>query len=193
MKNFKETSGWWFCGDSLRNGEKIPPDGEWLVSDGDIKICQSGLHASLYPIDALVYAPGSTICRVACRNIVEEQKDKFVCKERKIEWRIDGENLLLAFVCQFALDMSNMWEMPNVVRKYLETGDESIREKAGNVAEEAFFNMNTTWSTAAGAAISAAKDPPFLAASKIARYASIFKRNEKYDKLLEDMIMLVRK
>ena len=47
-----------FVGDELRDGRPVPPVGEWLVHDGPVKMCESGLHASRHPFDALMYAPG---------------------------------------------------------------------------------------------------------------------------------------
>ncbi len=46
-----------FVGDTLRDGRPIPADGEWLVHDGPVTICEAGLHASRHVFDALEYAP----------------------------------------------------------------------------------------------------------------------------------------
>lgn len=59
---------WHFVGDALRDGRPIPPDGEWLRHDGPIEPCASELHASERIIDALSFAPGSTIFRVELRG-----------------------------------------------------------------------------------------------------------------------------
>ena len=55
---------WHFVGATLRDGRPIPPDGEWLVHDGPLVLCHSGLHCSIDPFDALSYAPGPVLCRV---------------------------------------------------------------------------------------------------------------------------------
>jgi hypothetical protein len=55
---------WHFVSDTLRDGRPVPADGEVLVHEGPLKLCASGLHASKNILDALHYAPGSTICRV---------------------------------------------------------------------------------------------------------------------------------
>ncbi len=73
---------WHFCGADLRNGDPIPPDGETLRHDGQLKMCESGLHASERIIDALRYAPGNTICRVSCGGDLEQRGDKLVCSEQ---------------------------------------------------------------------------------------------------------------
>ena len=62
---------------------------ENTLRDGQIKICASGLHASLRPWDALQYAPGSALCYVECRGDVQQQSDKLVCREHRIIMRAD--------------------------------------------------------------------------------------------------------
>jgi len=93
-------------------------------------MCKSGLHASRKIFDALRYAPGNTICRVECEDVVEEQDDKLVCRRRRILWQVDGEALLRDFARRCALDVIHLWDAPEVVVRYLKTGDESIRDAA---------------------------------------------------------------
>ena len=88
----KAITAWHFAAKNLRDGRPLPADGEWLKHEGPVEICETGLHASKRVIDALQYAPGSTVCRVTCREIVTEQGDKFVCRERRIDWRITEEH-----------------------------------------------------------------------------------------------------
>ena len=42
-----------FVNATLRDGRPVPPDGEWLEHDGAVVMCESGLHASLTPWQAL--------------------------------------------------------------------------------------------------------------------------------------------
>lgn len=37
---------WHFVGETLRNGDPVPADGEVLRYDGPVAMCESGLHAS---------------------------------------------------------------------------------------------------------------------------------------------------
>lgn len=152
-------NAWHFVGDTLRDGRPIPPDGEWLEHDGPVKMCESGLHASDRIIDALKYAPGNTICRVECRKIVDEDYDKFVCRERRIAWRIDGETVLRQFARQAALSVIHLWDAPQVVIDYLKTGDDSLREAAWAGAEDAVAGAaarDAAWSAAREASWAAA-------------------------------------
>ena len=121
---------WHFAGDTLRDGRPIPPDGETLRHDGDLLLCESGLHASKRLIDALQFAPGNTLCRVKCGGEMLHEDNKLVCAERAIVWRIDADAVLQVFARKCALDVAHLWEMPPIVRRYLETGDDSLRAAA---------------------------------------------------------------
>ena len=130
----KPIKAWHFAGPTLRDGRPLPADGETLYHTGPLSMCVSGLHASRQIMDALQYAPGSTICRVECGGEVVEDTDKLVCTERTILWRVDGEALVHDFARRCALDVTHLWNAPEVVTRYLKTGDESIRDAAGAVA-----------------------------------------------------------
>lgn len=130
-----ETLAWHFVGPTLRDGRPVPADGVPLVHVGPVEMCASGLHASRRLIDALQYAPGSTICRVRMRDVIAEEEDKLVARERTILWRVDGETLLRDFARDCALDVLHRWARPdipgiNTVVEYLLTGDETIRAAA---------------------------------------------------------------
>ena len=126
-----------FVGKTLRDGTPVPHDGKWLVYDKPIVICESGLHASKHPMDALQYAPGETLCLVECEGIVTEHKDKFVCSRRKIIARFDATDLLWEIARWSALQVIQVWDAPQVVRDYLTTGDESLRAAAWDAARAA--------------------------------------------------------
>jgi hypothetical protein len=128
---------WHFVGPSLRDGRPIPPDGVWLRHEGPIQICYTGLHASPRVIDALRYAPGATICRDVVRDVVTREADKLVARDRAILWRVDASATLLAFSRRCALSVIDLWDAPEVVRRYLETGDDALRVEAAEAARAA--------------------------------------------------------
>ena len=130
---------WHFVDKKLRDGREIPADGEILEHDGELRLCESGLHASVKILDALDYAPGTTICRVAMGGTIIKSDDKLVASERTILWRVDGEDLLWKFARMCALDVIHLWNPPEVVIRYLKTGDESIREAARDAAWAAWY------------------------------------------------------
>jgi hypothetical protein len=123
-----------FVGSTLRDGSPIPANGEWLEYKGEITMCQSGLHASAHVADAARYAPGNTLCLVELEGIADEHDDKLVAARRKIVARFDATELLRADALQSALSVAHLWKMPAIVRQYLETGDEAIRQEARNAA-----------------------------------------------------------
>ena len=165
-----------FVGDNLRDGRPVPPDGEWLVHDGPVRMCESGLHASRHPFDALMYAPGPILCLVDCDEIDAEDVDKLVCRRRRIVARFDATDMLRAFARQCALDVIHLWDAPQVVRDYLTTGDESLRDAARAAARAAarYAARYAAWDAAREAAREAARD----AASNAQR--------ERFERLVAD-------
>ena len=123
-----------FVGKTLRDGRPIPPDGEWLEHDGPLVMCESGLHASTHPFDALEYAPGDTLCLVELGGNMQTEGDRSVATRRRIIKRIDAEPLLRAFARQQALSVIHLWDAPDVVVKYLKTGDDTLRSAASEAA-----------------------------------------------------------
>jgi hypothetical protein len=131
---------WHFVGDKLRDGSPVPKDGEWLKYKGPLKMCESGLHWSRQPFDALKYAPGETLCLVEVGGDVMEPKsgehtDKGISTKRKIIARMDATGLLRYFARMQALSVIHLNEdLPEVVCDYLMTGDESLRAVARDAA-----------------------------------------------------------
>lgn len=171
MKTEAAILAWHFVGDTLRDGRPIPADGEVLRHDGWMRMCASGLHASLRLIDALQYAPGGTLCRVECAGDIEMDGDKLVCRERTILWRIDAEPMLRAFARWCALRVIHLWDAPDVVIRYLRTGDESIRAAAWRAAWD--VARDAAWDAARGAAGDAATHAAWVAAWASARDATL--------------------
>jgi hypothetical protein len=150
---------WHFVGKTLRNGAPIPPDGEWLEHDGKIIMCQSGLHASVHPFDALKYASGTTLCIVEVDGTIINDDDKLVASRRRIIARRDATTMLREFARTQALSVIHLWNAPDVVRQYLITGDETLRAAARAAA----------WAAASDAARAAAWDAAWGASWAAAR------------------------
>jgi len=159
MKNL----AWHFVGKTLRDGSPIPPDGEWLRYSGPIKMCQSGLHASREPFDALWFAPGDTLCLVEVADVREEGKDKLVCAGRRIIARMDATEMLSYFARMQAVSCLDAWENEpgQCVLDWL-MGDEAARSAAWSAA----------WSAARSAAESAARAAAESAARSAAESAA---------------------
>ena len=121
---------WHFAAKTLRDGRPIPIDGELLRHEGELVLCERGLHASRRILDALSYAPGNTLCRVKIGGKIIIDVNKIVASERTIIWRIDARDVLQRFARCQALGVAHLWRMPAVVRSFLETGEESLRRVA---------------------------------------------------------------
>jgi hypothetical protein len=170
-----ETQAWHFTnGKTLRDGRPIPPVGEWLVHDGPLVPCESGLHASERLLDALAFAPGGTLHRVTLRGNLTPHgnpADKLVARERRIDWALDEittQRVLREFARWCALQVLHLWDAPGVVVQYLETGDESLRDAAWHAAW--YAAGDAAWA-AAGATADAA-DAAGDAAWDVAWYAA---------------------
>jgi hypothetical protein len=174
-----------FTADTLRDGRPVPPVGEWLVHDGPVEMYKSGLHWSRHPFDALTYAPDSGplyLHRDEVDDVVEEIADRGVSMRRKILASIDAEPLCREFARWCALQVIELWDAPDVVREYLETGDESIRVAAKDAAWATAWDASwgadrsvagaVAWAAITTAARSAARSASWAVAKDAARSAS---------------------
>jgi hypothetical protein len=167
-----------FVADTLRDGRPVPADGELLVHDGEVRLCAQGLHASIDAFDALQYAPGNTLCLVELSGTIVRGDDKVAASERRIIKRIDAEPLMREFARWSALQVIELWDAPDVVRQYLTTGDESLRDAARAAARAAARDAawaaarEAAWDAAWAAAWAAARDAAWAAAWAAARDAA---------------------
>ncbi len=162
-----------FTSNKLRDGRPIPPTNEWLVYEGEVIICTSGLHASEQPYDALQYAPGHILHRVELDDVIDTQDDKVVARRRKIVATIDAAELLRAFARKQALSVIHLWNCPAITKQYLETGDVSMQYAAWSAARSAAWSATqyAAWS-AADAAWGATQYAAWSAARSAAQYAA---------------------
>ncbi len=159
------TYGWHFlyAGSRLRTGEEAPEDGVWLTTD-KARICESGLHGSKHPFDALKYAPGPLLCLCEFGEIKGDHGDKFVSRSRRIIARMDATEMLMYFARMQALSVVHAFAAPDVVLDYLMTGkDRSAAEAAAEAA---------AWSVARAAAEAAAWSAAWSVARAVARAAA---------------------
>ena len=112
--------------------------GETLTVSGPLNICKRGLHCSERIIDALHYAElRSTLSRVIPGGETQEGDNKLCAAERTpvvMLTQAQTDELLRRFARWCALSVAHLWEMPEVVRQFLKTGDESLREQARRTA-----------------------------------------------------------
>lgn len=128
--------------------------GETLIAKGKIELCENGMHASERLIDALSYAPGPVLCKVALGGEIIAGNDKVVAENRTVLAMADVSDILRKFARKCALDVIDLWDAPDIVERYLKTGDESIRVAAGAAAWDAAIAAAraATWAAAMNAA-----------------------------------------
>jgi hypothetical protein len=170
-----------FTGDKLRDGRPIPPIGEWLVHTGPLVPCESGLHASRHPFDALQYAQGNLLHLVELSGKIVPHgnpEDKVVARKRRIIKTINAEPVMRKFACWCALSVIHLWDAPDIVVQYLKTRDESIRDAVWDAAlvAERDAACISPWAAARAAAVAAARAAacisPWAAAEAAARDAA---------------------
>ena len=181
----KKIKGWWFAEDSreLANGDgrKIKLGITHKVK-GEIIPCKNGLHLSPKILDALTYAPGNIIYMVEGTGTIVPHGnpiDKYACSERTyISGGIDASKTISKFARLCALDVIHLWDAPEVVVRYLKTGDVDIRDStwaatwAATAAARAA--ADSTWAAALAATDStrAATDSVWAAATAAANAAT---------------------
>ena len=188
-------TGWYFSEESrlLRHGDARPiAIGVTHEVEAPIELCNRGLHASVRAIDALHYAPGPIVWRVELSGKIKTGADKCVATHRKyIGGGVDASAVMRAFARRCALGVAHLWDMPDVVREYLNTGDESLRDAVWAVARAAAraahdaSSRGAIWTAARAAARAAARDASWTAAWDAARDAQ--------NKHLETMLMEICK
>jgi len=158
MTDSRKIRAWHFTDDMfLRDGQPLVV-GQTYTHAGRVKLCDSGLHASKRPIDALQYAPGNVVSRVECGGEMLNGGDKLVCTERTVLWAYDAEEVLRHFARLCALDVIHLWDAPAHVAQYLRTGDEDMRAAARDAGAAAWAAGAAAWDAAGGAAWAAAWD-----------------------------------
>ena len=170
--------GWHFLRENRRLGyedTRLVTVGETLSVEGRLVLCQSGLHASARPIDALKYAPGPIVCRVELSGSILYGDDKACASHRRVLWMGDATKALRHFACDVAFETltnerkqgrepdQRSWNAIVVARKWIEgEATEEERSAAQSAAESAA--ESAARSAARSAAESAAESAAWSAA-----------------------------
>ena len=126
-----ELIGWHFSTGKLGYGDgREIVIGETHKVEGPLELCACGLHASERIIDALQYAPGPMVYKVRLHGKILRGDDKACATQRSYLAGFDATDILRLFARQCALDVIHLWDAPDVVKRYLETGDESLKDAA---------------------------------------------------------------
>jgi len=181
----KTVKAWHWVKDdgTLRDGQKLEV-GKTYVVDGELTMCERGLHASRKILDALQYAPGNICCRVICWQIEQEEDDKFVCHKRRVEWTYDATNILHEFACQVAEKALKLAKVRD--KRYLAAIEAKRKWLKGEINDS---ELDAARAAAGDAARDAAGDAARAAAKDAAGAAAWDAAWAEYDQLLEKMII----
>jgi hypothetical protein len=154
--------------------------GKTYKHEGPVEPCRSGLHASVKALDANSFCKGPVVTRVECSGTIVPHDEKLACSERTALWGYDATEELRAFARWAALKVAHLWPknslMPEVVRQYLESGDESIRVEARKVAyhasADASYHAASSYAASSAAAYAAADADVVDAAHYASSYAA---------------------
>ncbi len=168
---------WYFSEESRKlrygDGREIAIGVEHTVK-GYPEPCKNGLHGSESILAALSFAPGPILWRVELSGRIKREDDKIAATRRRyISGGIDVSDTLRRFACDQALSVAHLWNMPVIVREYLETMDESKRVAAWDAAWAARdAARDAAWAAARDAAMDAARDAAMDAAWAAASVAA---------------------
>ena len=155
---------WWFAVEpKLPNGDNRPVViGKTHAVKGKLILCQKGLHWSAEPFDALQYATGALLYKVRPGGGYLLDSDKGCSRRRTYLDMRDATEMLRAFARAEALRVIHLWDAPEIVRRYLEAGDETIRAQARaaiatrGAASAAWAAYAAAWAARAAMAANAA-------------------------------------
>jgi hypothetical protein len=169
----------------LRDGTPAPKAGETLKMDGEIIPCKRGYHASVNPLDACYFAPGSYITRVKLGGTIKRHGgNKVVASERTILYGFEASRVLRLFACWCVrntklADGRTPWDLltDERSRRAVEVAEAFA---LGNATHAAWYAAryaawdvasDAAWYAARAAAGAAASDAAWGAAWDAARYA----------------------
>ena len=148
-----------------------------LPSSTRIIPCRVGFHASARATDALYYAHGPIACLVTLHgDIVSHGNpiDKYAAHGRTVLKMADATETLQAFSRWCALSVIHLWDAPQIVYDYLNTGDKNLWAEAWNASKAAAWDASkdAVWGASRAAACDAAWDESKYAAWDESRAAA---------------------
>ena len=178
----EKVTAWHFVGDDKRlthgSGLEVAP-GYIYMTDGPIVLCKSGMHASLRVSDALIYAHGSILCRVALWGEIEYGSDKMVARHREVIAMRNVERELRLWGCWCVRQVWHLidseWSRESVVTAEAFARGDATREQlaaAGAAATSAAWAAARSTAGGAGAAAKAAAKAAARAAARAAAWAA---------------------
>jgi len=136
-----QSLAWWFgpADNRLPHGDgREVAVGVTHTVEGPLVLCERGLHWSENILSALSYGGGSMLWRVRYSGDVVRDRTKGCSTERTYLRGAYAEAMLCHFARLCALDVVGLWDAPDVVVRYLRTGDDSLRDVASAASRAAW-------------------------------------------------------
>ena len=156
------------------NDGRKPEVGKTHTVKCDLALCNAGLHGSVKATDALQYAKSSRLWLVDITGKVQSGEDKVCGKRRKYLAVADVELILREHARWCALQVVHLWDVPQIVLDYLNTGDEDLRSAARAAA----------WAAARAASWDASRASAWAASWDAAWDASWDAQNQRLEYVL---------
>ncbi len=148
--------GWHFLPENRRlrwGSQRVVKVGERRSCQGELVLCENGLHASERVLDALTYAPGPIACKVELSGRILKSDDKACARYRTVTAMADATTELHLFACWCA---TNALELAGVTD---ERSWEAIKAKrAWLKGQITHSDLAAAWAAARAAARDAARD-----------------------------------
>jgi hypothetical protein len=141
------TLAWHFTRDTTQVDSPVPVPGQVIKYYEPLGRC-SVPSASDRIIDALTAAPGHLLHRVCLGGKILQDGTRLLSSEWTFLWSIDAREILLHCARRWALDVIHLWTLPAMVKEYLETGREELRDAATAAALSVSAAASATWSAA---------------------------------------------
>lgn len=134
----QHVEAWYFAEESrrLRYGDgRTIVVGDSHSVDGELILCENGLHASERIIDALQYAPGPILYRVILSGDMVQDATKIASRTRTYIWELDVTDILGKFARRLALVYVDLLRPHcsetgfNTIIKWLVNNDPACRDK----------------------------------------------------------------
>lgn len=143
---------------SSNGDERLIVPGKTLTVNCKTFSFLTGLHASRRIIDALDLAEEPIVCYVEIGGhiidgpsvTVSEGPKQTVCTQMRILWVADASECLRRYSRRCALDVIDMWDAPDIAKRYLCAGDESILGQAREAVIEDMGKEEVTAARLAG-------------------------------------------
>jgi hypothetical protein len=145
---------------------------EWKHHDGELALCESGLHASETPLQSLQYVYGDRWFMVVAKGVIKKDGDKFVCSDMKLVKEIPVSAVLVPFAIACAKRCLANWEKQypedKRVNDAILAAEKCFRDPSPENIEAAWSAASAEWSAASAARSAASAERSAVSAERSA-------------------------